>query len=204
MDVKKPKITIITPTWNRPLDVIERCIISVKYQTYQNYEHLICSDGFEQNVKDLIQQKKDSKLSYLNLDKHYKDYANTVRQHCLMKAKGDYILFLDDDNLIFPHFLEKMLNALENTKNNVAFSLCKIIHLGPLPNHLGTPPKILSGVPVKVQNVDTLQLLIKKEALLKIGGWNKTQGYLADGYTYQKLAENYEYVVVDELLGIHI
>ncbi|MFT4261083.1 MAG: glycosyltransferase family 2 protein [Candidatus Woesearchaeota archaeon] len=199
----KPKITIITPTWNRPLEIIERCIRSVKSQTIQEYEHLICSDGFEENVKKYVKSKKDPKIKYLHLKKHYQDYANKARQHAFTKAKADYIIFLDDDNLIFPHYLEKMLNALKNTDEKTAFSICKIIHLGPLPEHLGLPPQIIKGIPVKVQNVDTLQLMIKKKHLKEIGGWNQDQGYLADGYTYEELAKKYDYIEVPEVLGIH-
>lgn len=199
----KPKITIITPTWNRPLEILERAIRSVKYQTFQDFEHLICSDGFEEKVKQYVESKKDPKLKYLSLKKHYKDFANKARQHAFTKAKGEYIVFLDDDNLIFPHYLEKMLDALKNTDSKTAFSICKIIHLGPLPKHLGIPPQIINGLPVKVQNVDTLQLMIKQKNLSDIGGWNQDTDYLADGYTYEELAKKYEYVEVPEVLGIH-
>ncbi len=202
--MKQPKITIITPTWNRPLDVIERCIKCVEYQTFQDYEHIICSDGYEEKVKEFVESQKNPKLTYHSLDKHYGDYANTIRQTCLEKARGEYILFLDDDNVIFPHYLEKMYFPLKESEENVAFTICQIMHLGPLPSHLGPAPQILDGIPVKVQNVDTLNLLIKKKHLLSIGGWNLEKGYLADGYTYEKLADTYEYIQIKELLGVHI
>lgn len=201
---KQPLITIITPTWKRPLDVIERCMKCVDIQTIQDWEHIICSDGYEENVKEFIESKKEPRRRYKSLPEHLGIYANNVRQACLEEARGKYVLFLDDDNVIFPHYLEKMLKPLRNTSENIAFSICQIIHLGPLPVDKGEPPQILTGIPVVVQNVDTLQLLIKKDAINSIGGWDQETGYLADGYTFERIAKKYEYVEVPEILGVHI
>ena len=200
----KPLITIITPTWNRPLEIIERCMKCVDIQTTQNWEHIICSDGYEEHVKEFIESKNEPRRRYKSLPEHKGIYANNVRQASFLEAKGKYVVFLDDDNLIFPHYLEKMLKALEKTPEKTGFSICRIVHLGPVPPDKGEPPVILTGIPIKVGNVDTLQLLIKKEALTSIGGWNQETGYLADGYTFEELAKHYEYVEVPEILCIHI
>lgn len=202
--MNRPKITIITPTWKRPIEIIDRCIRSVNAQSFKDWEHIICSDGFEENVKTFVEQENEPRRIYKSLCKHEGIYANNVRQACLKISKGEYILFLDDDNIIFPHYLEKMIKALENTKENIGFSVCRIIHLGPLSSAHREPPTILTGIPVVVQNIDTLQVVVKKQALNSIGGWNTTQGYLADGYTFQDLAKKYEYIEVPEILGIHL
>ncbi len=201
---KEPEITIITPTWKRPIEIIERCIRSVDSQTHEDWEHIICSDGYEENVEAHINAQKNPKRKYMKLKEHGGIFANNVRQAALERAKGKYIVFLDDDNIIFPHYLEKMLKPLKESKEEVAFTICQIIHMGPLPEEKGEPPQILTGIPVKVRNVDTLQLMIKKDKLLRIGGWNQEAGYLADGYTFEELAKHYQYIEVPEILCIHI
>src|SRR5690606_29788509 len=100
-------------------EIIQRCIQSTKAQTYQNFEQIICSDGPEENVKKFIESLKNPKIKYINLEKHQGDYANTARQEALEIAKGKYIVFLDDDNIIFPHYLEKMLKPLEKSNKEI-------------------------------------------------------------------------------------
>jgi glycosyltransferase involved in cell wall biosynthesis len=175
----------------------------VDYQTYNNWEHIICSDGYEPSVEQLVQEFQTPKKHYLYLKNRTNNYGNSPRQFALQHARGDFLVFLDDDNLLYPHYLEKMFAALCNTPPDIGFSVCKILHLGPLPKSLGVPPKVLTGIPVKIKNIDTLQVMVKKKHLLSIGGWNENAGYLADGYTFQKLAEHFGYVTVDETLGVH-
>ena len=201
---EKPLVTIITPTWNRPNDVLERNIRCVNSQTYENWEHVICSDGYEERVEELVREDNNPKRTYKKMDKHYNNYANEIRQKCLEEANGDYIVFYDDDNVIFPHFIEKMLGKLQEAPEDTAFTICHIIHLGPVPERLGEPPIVLTGQPVIPGNIDSLQVIIKKQALLDIGGWDIETGYMADGYTYQRLAEKYDYVELPEILCVHI
>lgn len=196
-------VSVITPTWNRPLEILERCIRSVEYQTHTNWEHIICSDGPNPVLEKYLQERNSSKLRYIHLSEHSNDFGNTPRQFSLQYTNGNFIVFLDDDNLIYPHFFEKMLAPLSDTKIETGFAVCKILHLGPLPKHLGNPPKVLSGIPVRVKNIDSLQVMVKKRALFKIGGWDQKSGYFADGYTFQRLAEKFSYVTVDQILGIH-
>ena len=112
------------------------------------------------------------------------------------------MLFLDDDNLIVPHYLERMVNAIKEAEAD--FAVCRVVHFGPLKEDLvGKPPQILTGIPVQLHHVDTLQVVVKREAMQEVG-WNTEQGYLADGHTLQALAEKFKHVEVMEVLGFHM
>lgn len=200
---QKVDISIITPTFNRPLEIIQRNIDSVKSQTFTNYEHIICSDGYDERVKDLVEKQNDSRIHYFSKNKTG-EYGNYIRQSCLNAAHGEYVVFLDDDNIIFSNYLQVMHNNLVNTSEEIGFAICDIVHNGPLIKSLGKPPVILKGEPVKVQYIDTLQVMCKKEALLSVGGWNIIKNYYADGYTFERLNKYYKYVKVREVLGLHI
>jgi glycosyltransferase involved in cell wall biosynthesis len=179
----------------------------VDAQTHTDWEHLICSDGpSERHVEHLIESDKNEKRRYACLEKHCGDYANTVRSTMLQGATGKYVLFLDDDNIIMPEYLEWMIDALNKAyavNNKVGFAICQVYHFGPLPAPLGKPPKVIDGIPPKVQNIDTLQVLAFTEAMKDVG-WNLEHGYLADGYTFEAMAKKYEYAIVSTILGVHL
>jgi hypothetical protein len=117
------------------------------------------------------------------------------------QADTEYVMFLDDDNIILPHYLEKMIRALDETAHGEAFAICAILHFGPLPFFFDKPPVLLRGEP-RLLHIDTLQVVVRTEAM-KAVGW-RTGGYVADGFTYQELGKRFQYVRVDECLAIHL
>jgi len=180
---------------------------SVIDQTYKDWEQIICSDGFSEALPSfIVESRKDPRLKYSFSTNHKEDHAFSLRREMLDKASGELIVFWDDDNYYCPTYLEKMVNKLENSQNNnpssPMFAICQIIHFGPLPIKWGTPPKTLTGVPPILYNVDSSQLLIYKKALLSIN-WNRNTGYFFES-VYEQLGNKYSYVVVDEILALHL
>ena len=86
---------------------------------------------------------------------------------------------------------------------NYDIGICKIIHMGPLPINLHPPPKILNGNPPVLRNIDTLQIIVKTE-IMKKEGWEVDKGYLADGFTIEKICKNNSYTFINQILGIHM
>jgi glycosyltransferase involved in cell wall biosynthesis len=198
--MSKDLITIITPTFRRDIKIIERCIGSVKLQTIENFKHLIYSDGiYEQNVKKLIDNQNDNRLSYGVTKVKHGGYGEGVRQEVLEKVDTEFVMFLDDDNVLMPTYIKKMTDAILN--NDVDFAVCNVIHYGPLPQHLGKPPIVMSNNIVKLQNIDTLQIVIKTDKFMEVG-WKK-MGYCSDGYTYEELGKRFKFISVNECLAIH-
>lgn len=211
-DLDLPAVAVITPTWKRDLSIIDRCIRSVKSQSYNGkIIHLICSDGEEEPaVKDLVNSYKDVRTQYHCVVESTNSYGGGVRHWILENFVKDasfisYVCHVDDDNVIFPHYIEAHVNALENAKD-CQFSICKIVHLGPLPSHLGNAPQVINGIPPVFQNIDTLQVMVRKEAMVQCG-WDHfsgEKGYYNDGYTYDRLGKMFKWIEVPELLAIHI
>jgi len=201
--MREPLISIITPTFRRAPQIIERCLNSVSLQTYPHWEQIVCSDGlFEPQVGELIAQRNDPRFRYLVTGQKYGDYGSGVRQEMMMtQAQGDYLVFLDDDNIIFPTFLEKMLNALGQDQHGAKLAICEILHFGPLQSFWGPPPVVLVGE-LKLYHIDTLQIMIEKEAMQAVGWGDRS--YFADGLTYEELGRRYPWVRVPECLCAHL
>lgn len=202
----KPKITILTPTFQRPLAIVKRCIDAVRAQTCPAWLHWICTDGPEEApIKELVAQANkemgEEKIVYNATGFVRGHYGAGVRAHLLGLVATPFVCFVDDDAFVLPRYIEVALKALQEDQE-AAFAVVPIIHHGPLPEWHGPPPKVLSGNPVRVGNVDTLQI-IARTAEMKQTGW-QLAGYQSDGVTFERLATNYPCIFVDEVLGVHL
>lgn len=195
------KVTIITPTYNTKLEELDRCLDSVQRQTYRDFEQIICTDGPpDPVVAAAIANRNDPRLRYRWTTDHYGGWGHAVRRAMMLVAGGDYLCFLDDDNIIFPTYLDKMLTALGGSHPDCAFAICAIVHYGPVIPELGRTPIVLMGEP-KAQLIDTLQVVVERQAMRAVG-WLGND-YISDGHNYERLGRAYNFVRVPEVLGIH-
>jgi glycosyltransferase involved in cell wall biosynthesis len=197
------RITILTPTLKRPLPVLERCFASVNWQTLPSWEHVVCSDGcLEPGVAQLVERGRDPRRRYTNLTAQWGHFGAGVRGALLPQVRTEYVAFLDDDNILFPRYCERMVQALDGN-SGAGFAICQIVHWGPLPPRFGgLMPVILTGIPPETNNIDTLQV-VARTAAIQASGW-VLAGYLSDGKTYERLGRMHPWVAVDEVLAIHV
>jgi glycosyltransferase involved in cell wall biosynthesis len=131
-----PTVTIITATTGNPL--LARNIQSVRNQTWKDIEHLIVIDGPEyfERVMDQfsIPWGDEVKQHFLNLPWNTgKDRYNGHRIYgaATYLARGDYFIFLDDDNTLEPTHVEDCLGACKTASpiygESWAYSLRNIV-----------------------------------------------------------------------------
>jgi teichuronic acid biosynthesis glycosyltransferase TuaG len=114
-----PLVSIITPCYNSALFIGET-IDSVLSQTYLNWEMLIVDDNSNDESVNIIQKymEKDNRIKIFILEEN-KGAAN-ARNVGITKAKGDYIAFLDSDDLWYPEKLEEQISFMK--EGDLAFS----------------------------------------------------------------------------------
>jgi glycosyltransferase involved in cell wall biosynthesis len=196
-------ISIITPTYRGNPGKMKRCINSVVRQTYQYFEQIVASDGVhEPETQAVVAEFNDPRIRYMATAQHHGGWGAAMRQEIMIAvAKGRYLVFLDDDNIVFPTYLEKMSDALRTAPEDTAFAICEQLHFGPLQPFHGEPPVVLPGVP-KLYHIDTLQIMVEAEAMRAVG-W-LSNSYFADGETFAELGRRYRYVNVRECLCAHL
>jgi teichuronic acid biosynthesis glycosyltransferase TuaG len=137
-------VSIITPSFNSEKFIADT-IQSVQNQTYQNWEMIIVDDCSTDNTTSIIEQFviNDNRIHFLQLEKN--SGAGIAREMALSKASGDYISFLDADDLWKPLKLEKQLQFLKDNKIHFTFSFYDCIdEEGNSLNKHVEAPKILS------------------------------------------------------------
>lgn len=114
-------VSIITPSFNSDKFIAET-IRSVLNQTHQNWEMIIVDDCSIDTTISIIEQYviNDSRIRFFQLEKN--SGAGIARELALSKANGDYISFLDADDLWKPLKLEKQLQFLKENKTPFTFS----------------------------------------------------------------------------------
>jgi len=113
------KVSIIMPNYNASRFIADS-IESVLQQTYANWELIICDDNSNDDSVSIIKSyvKKDSRIKLVvNI---YSKGASGARNSCLDYADGDYIAFLDSDDLWLPFKLEEHINFM--LRENLVFS----------------------------------------------------------------------------------
>jgi len=116
---QQPLVSVIVPTYNRP-DGLRQALESIAAQTYQNIEALVVNDAGE-DVSAVIEEFKSRlTINYL-VHKQNKDLAG-ARNTGLKHAAGDYVAYLDDDDVFFPNHIEEALRILTNSGYEVVYS----------------------------------------------------------------------------------
>lgn len=106
-----PEISIIIPTHNHA-HFLPECLASVKAQTYKNYEVIVINNGSTDNTEQVV-----SDLAWDRLQYHYQDDTGSVagpRNTGIKLANGEYVAFLDSDDVWYEKKLEKVMEVLEN------------------------------------------------------------------------------------------
>jgi len=101
--MKQPLFTIITVSYNSS-KYIRDAIESVLASTFQDFEYIIGDDCSTDNTWEIIEEYKDPRIVKYRNETNLREYPN--RNKAISMAKGEWILFIDGDDIIFPHGLE--------------------------------------------------------------------------------------------------
>lgn len=113
---KESKISIITPSYNRAY-IIDETAASIFSQTYTNWEWVIVDDGSTDDSWERLQSyaQKDDRVKAYKRNREPKG-ACTCRNIAVEKCTGDYVMFLDTDDVLASFCLEQRINAFNDSE----------------------------------------------------------------------------------------
>lgn len=108
-------ISVIIPVYNAE-NTIERCLESVKKQTYSNWEMIVVDDGSSDSSGIILDraEQNDNRIHVIHQENHGAGFA---RNNGILRATGEYIVFLDSDDEISPIYFEQ----LDKCRSDVVF-----------------------------------------------------------------------------------
>ena len=188
------KISVILPTYQRP-EQLKRAMVSVKSQNYENYEVIVCSDGYSTEDEQLVLSMNDYRFTYDFIEKsQVKNWGHMQRNAMIEKCTGDYVMWLDDDNFIVNDYFSFVNSKFQDDDGLLVF---RVNH-----NLAGIIPKSDS---IKIADIDTLNVMVKTSIAKKIK-WQLL--YDADFYFIHDV-ENYciennlKIKFFDKIIGMH-
>jgi len=139
--MEEEKVSIITPIYNCE-NFIKKTIDSIIAQTYKNWELIIVDDCSKDNTEEIIKKYmlKDNRIKYLKFD--INQGAAMARTKAMELANGNYMAFLDSDDLWEDNKLEKQLKFMkENNYNFTCTAYEQIDENGEALNKIVKPKK---------------------------------------------------------------
>jgi glycosyltransferase involved in cell wall biosynthesis len=190
-------ISVIIPVYNSE-KTIQETLKSVLNQTFSDFEVIVINDGSQDSTLEIISSIQDSRLKVFS-------YPNSgispSRNRGLSHASGEFIAFLDHDDLWTPDKLESQLRALqENPQAAVAYSWTDLIDESNQFRGECARTNVTGNAHAKLLSANFLHTasnpLIRKEALIKVGGFDESVFGPEDWDLFLRLAAQYHFVAV--------
>jgi glycosyltransferase involved in cell wall biosynthesis len=111
---QRPLISVVTPVYNTPPDILRRMLSSVKNQTYQIWEHCLVDDGSSEAwIAPLLEKEaaRDARVRFRRRDQNGGIAA--ASNDALALATGEFVAFVDHDDEIEPDALDEVVRAIE-------------------------------------------------------------------------------------------
>jgi glycosyltransferase involved in cell wall biosynthesis len=174
MSLSNPLVSIIIPCYNVELYILE-CLDSVFNQTYSNIEIICIDNNSNDKTVQIIKAYLETKESKLQLLFEEKKGASAARNKGLSVAKGEWVQFLDADDLIEPQKVEHQISlTYSNPKIDfVVSSFYKLTTTGAKKQILLKNTDAFKGLFVSNLGITSSNLFYKK-SIMNIGGWDES------------------------------
>ncbi|MEM3844680.1 MAG: glycosyltransferase family 2 protein [Candidatus Parvarchaeota archaeon] len=116
-----PLVSICIPAFNYKF--FEKCLRSALNQTYKNVEVVVCDDSPNGKIYEIIKANRDTRILYYKNERNLGAKQNI--QRCIDKANGKYIKFLNDDDILAPECVSKMVTYFEVFGDSVSLVTSK-------------------------------------------------------------------------------
>jgi len=112
-----PRYSIVVPTYNGA-GTVEHTLSSCFAQTFENFEVIVVDDGSSDNTLEVLDRISDPRLVVVSQENAGPAAA---RNSGMQKAQGEYIAFLDSDDVWYPDFLQQAEDAYSQNANQLLY-----------------------------------------------------------------------------------
>ena len=172
-----PIVSIITPLYNKAAYITET-IHSVLSQTYLDWEMLVVDNGSTDSGGEKDQKVQDSRIRLLQSPKQG---PGAARNYGLTYAQGEWIQFLDADDLLEPNHLEQQLLAAQQNPDAEIIACCwqefteenPTVRILKQPEGIGQPIEVLRDAAIAFAPWAVHAALVKRSALSPDCYWSE-------------------------------
>jgi len=194
-------VSIVLPTYNRGY-LLPRAIASVRQQTYSNWRLIVVDDGSTDETVQIARDARggadDPRIVWVHNDHRG---VSAARNAGLARSDGDWVAFLDSDNVWYADFLERHLGQLHGAAADVvgSYSDLRWFTGDSRPHTISTrfTPAELFHLP----QVDLNALVVRASSLRACGGFDEQLTKWVDYELMLRLAAQGRFEHVERVLG---
>ena len=197
----QPLVSIVTATYNMA-DFLSIAIDSIQNQTYQNFQHIIIDDGSVDKTDEVVKKYlADDRVEYY----YQENQGQTVAKNNGIKhAKGEYVCFLDADNIWELDKLEKQISIFRDIGPTYQIIYTHQLYIDGDGNKLNTPDiERFSG---KISNellfenfVTFNTVMVRKECFDELGGFDENLPRSIDYELWLRFSTKYQFYYYPEV-----
>ena len=200
-------VSIIIPTYNQA-KLLRLALKSIIYQTYNNWEAIVINNFSTDNTLEIVNEFEDKRIKIFNFKNN--GIIASSRNYGILLSKGDYIAFLDSDDIWFKNKLSKTLNIIEKGYDLVFHheiwkwndGLKKKVKYGP-EKSINFLNLLFRG-----NKLSTSSIIIKKNLLYKVRLFNEDRKIVGnedyDLWMRISLENSLKVKMINEFLGYYI
>jgi glycosyltransferase involved in cell wall biosynthesis len=196
-------VSVIIPVYNRT-DLLPRAIKSVLTQTYTNLEIVVIDDGSAEDIKGVLDRFDDDRIHYIRHETNRGVAA--ARNTGIRFAHGEYVAFLDSDDEWFERKIERQLSDLIQRGDDYQISYHAVDSYSDAKSKLVTRHTFKKEGDILQDALGAcwivlIQMLLRKDDIMKIGGFDERFRINEDWEFLISLSRNYRFAYVDEILA---
>lgn len=202
---RHPLITVVIPTYNR-FPLVQQAIASVLAQTYTNWELFVVDDGSDDGTQKAISSINDSRIKLVEM-RHSGNIAE-VRNAGVKAGSGEWLAFLDSDDMWIPERLEIQLQIMMQEGKRWGYGRFELMNKEgrTIPNKAGIYRPLSGWIAKEVLTTEASiaigTLLVEQTLFDEAGGFNNDAEllYREDYELVLRLALKAETLAIPDLL----
>lgn len=173
----KPTFSIILPCWNS-INFIERCIDSIKKQTFKDYEVIVIDNSSKDGTIEKINQIKDNRFKIFSINNN--GILAKSRNLGIKKSNAEWVAFLDSDDWWTEDKLEVCLSHINENVDFIYHDLeiksnqARLFRRKKNKSHQLRKP-VLNDLLIKGNVISNSSVLVRKKLIDEVGGINENR-----------------------------
>jgi glycosyltransferase involved in cell wall biosynthesis len=199
----KPLVSVVIPTYNHA-NFIAKAIESVRVQTYSNWEAIIVNNYSEDATEEIVASFNDSRIRLVNFRNN--GIIAASRNHGIKLSNGEYVAFLDSDDIWYTEKLERCLKALRGQGDIVCHGEVWVRE-GAEPQNVNYGPAAKAqyhSLLLERNCLSTSAIVAKKSCLEAVGYFSEDPAFVMveDYDLWLRISRaGYKFIFLDDALG---
>ena len=209
MSSAEPSISVVMNCYNSA-EFLREAIQSVLVQTYEDFELIFWDNQSTDSSASIVHSFSDSRIRYIMAPTH--TLLGEARRLAMRQARGQWLAFLDCDDLWLPQKLEKQMGLIDSAQNPEGIGLIygrMVIFGSRVPSgeieagpYVGMPlpeGRIFKQLLLTENFVPFLSALVRREAYFSCGEIPSHLRHSTDYYLFAAISRNFEAKVLQEI-----